>query len=181
VSRVIGLDLSLTSTGIAYASKADGLIDTAAVKTLGRKADTLTDRAHRLATIVGHLAEGMAGFKPDLLVVENPSYGSQHGAQHDRSGLWWQAVQAALRVCPVATVAPTARAKYGAGKGNADKKMVHAAVKERYSGEGLPIKTNDEADAVILAAMGARHLGFAFDEGLPDAHLEAMAKVAWPA
>lgn len=38
---------------------------------------------------------------------------------------------------------------------------------------------NDEADALVLAAMAHRHLGHPIDE-LPKTHLAAMDKIRWP-
>ncbi|WP_344250995.1 hypothetical protein, partial [Isoptericola hypogeus] len=93
-------------------------------------------------------------------------------------GLWWLMVHRLLRNdYPVAVVAPPARAKYATGAGNAAKDKVLAAVVRRYP--NVEVTGNDEADALVLAAMGARRLGHAIDD-LPKNHLVAMEKVAWP-
>jgi crossover junction endodeoxyribonuclease RuvC len=103
-----------------------------------------------------------------------------HGSQHDRSGLWWLVLDPVHwdgRARDVVEVPPTCRAKYATGKGNAPKDAVLAAAIRRFP--DWDITGNDVADAVILAAMGARHLGHPIDQ-MPAAHLTAMAAVRWP-
>lgn len=177
---VVGLDLSLTSTGFAWVK--DGrlaLVD--AIKTTGKKGDTLVDREARLSRIVDRIEIAVLAASPELVVVEAPSYGSTMGAQHDRSGLWWLVVDKLFaHNLPVATVSPNGRAKYGTGKGNAAKDAVMADVVKRYGQGDIEIKGNDQADAVILAAMGSRHLGAEVEVSLPLTHLSAMDGAYWP-
>jgi crossover junction endodeoxyribonuclease RuvC len=177
---VIGIDLSLTQTGLAIAQ--DGrIVWTGTVRTTGKKGDNLDQRTMRLRDIRNQIESAVLRYDPELAVVEAPSFGSVHGSAHDRSGLWWLVVDMLyLRSIPVAMVAPTARAKYGTGNGRSQKGAVHAEVKETYGRTDLPIKSNDEGDAVLLSAMGSRHLGLVVEEYLTDAHVAAMEKVAWP-
>lgn len=183
MSTVIGLDLSLTSTGIAQWS--DRKLHIGNVKTKGKKDDTWGQRRNRLYGIFNEICDwvdldGVAD--PDLVVVEGPSYGSQFGSPHDRSGLWWMVVDMLMGVdIPVAVVQPKTRAKYGSGKGGSQKDVVFAHAIERYTdilGERIP--NDDVADAIILCAMGARQLGVPFDNPLPEENLEAMDGVVWP-
>jgi crossover junction endodeoxyribonuclease RuvC len=54
-------------------------------------------------------------------------------------------------------------------------------VVRRYVGAaGTVLRGNDEADALVLAAMGSRHLGQPLEGSLPAAHLGAMAGAKWP-
>ena len=69
---------------------------------------------------------------------------------------------------------------YGTGKGNAGKDEVMLATARRYTNQA-EVANNDQADALVLAAMGARHLGAPIEESLPQSHLRALDKVAWPA
>lgn len=175
---ILGIDVSLTCTGLAVA-KFGTITETFAVKTKP-SGDSLLDRNNRIGDIFLGVQDFIASVRPALAVIEAPSLASKYGQPHERSGVWWGIVtELHNRQIPVAEVAPTARAKYGTGKGNAAKADVHAAVKARYARLDLPIKTNDEADAVILAAMGARHLGQPVDD-VSDDQLAAMEKVAWP-
>jgi crossover junction endodeoxyribonuclease RuvC len=55
---------------------------------------------------------------------------------------------------------------------------VLAAVVRRYP--HTDVTGNDLADALVLAAMGARRLGFPIETSLPVANLAAMTKISWP-
>jgi crossover junction endodeoxyribonuclease RuvC len=78
----------------------------------------------------------------------------------------------------VVEVSPTCRARYATGRGNASKDDVLSAVVRRYS--GVDVNGNDEADSLVLAALGARWLGCPIDDPMPKANLEAMKGVHWP-
>lgn len=181
---VAGVDLSLTSTGIAIASvhQAAGsppvmTPDSDRIRSAGRAGATLEERGRRLDEITDAVVVRICG--ADLVVIEGPSLGqARQGGQHDRAGLWHLVVKA-LRISgiPVAEVPPSVRSKYATGAGNAGKDAVLAAAVKRYP--DWDITGNDVADAVILAAMGCRHLGHPIDS-LPQIHLSAMTKVRWP-
>jgi Holliday junction resolvasome RuvABC endonuclease subunit len=178
--KIVGLDLSLTSTGIAVIQGDDVRLDR--VRSVGRKDATLQQRNTRLGSIVGGLIQSLTdnGTRPDLVVIEGPSYGQhRQGGQHDRAGLWWAVVSVHLdKGVPVVEVPPATRSKYATGKGNAAKDHVLASVVRRYP--GVIVDGNDTADALVLAAMGARHLGQPIEASLPQANLAAMDAVAWP-
>lgn len=180
---VAGIDASLASTGIAVATLTDGMLEplTRKVVTTGHNGATVLQRAARLDRITGHILDTVPAAAA-LVVIEGPSYASPKevaGQRHDRSGLWWQVVHALLAAdLPVTEVAPTSRAKYATGSGAAGKDAVLAAAVKRYP--AWDITGNDVADAVIVAAMGCRHLGHPIDS-LPQVHLAAMTKVHWPA
>lgn len=174
--KIVGLDLSLTSTGLAVVDPHHGhAVDRIQTKPTD---GTLAARTARLHLIVDSIHGWIAGGTADLVVIEGPALATRSAHTHDRSGLWWLVVSRLLRNdYPVAIVPPSSRAKYATGKGNSPKDAVLAAVIRRYP--DADITGNDEADALILAAMGARALGYPVDE-LPKTHLDAMAKVAWP-
>lgn len=177
--NVLGLDLSLTSTGVARVSQGR-IIGTSSIRTAGKKGDDLLARGNRLNSIQRQIEQDVWVFNPELVVIEAPSYGSQHGAQHDRSGLWWLVVDYLIGAgIPIATVSPNGRAKYGTGKGNSPKDQVLAAVCKRHP--EVEIRGNDEADALILACMGSRKLGRPIEDELPLTHLAAMDGAYWPA
>lgn len=190
ITTVVGLDLSLTSTGTArieiehddagHIVAQIGSVGTIASK--GKRADTLVDRSRRLSVLATKIVESCIG--ADLVVIEGPAFSRSNPGMHDRSGLWWLVVDM-LRtdsyvgaVVDIVEVSPTSRAKYATGKGNAGKDGVLAAVVRRYA-EFL-VMGNDEADAVVLAAMGARSLGLPIDE-VPAVNRSAMDKVSWVA
>lgn len=183
--KIVGLDLSLTSTGIAMigtdVAPAIVSVDRIRTKPAG---DNLEARHQRMRTIIKGINTWLSSV--DLVVIEGLAYASRSPHATERAGLWWLVIDHLhMRRADVAVVAPTARAKYATGKGNAPKDQVLAAVIRRYP--DVEITGNDEADALILAAMGARALSHPIeprpDRGtysLPDTHLAALDKVAWP-
>jgi Holliday junction resolvasome RuvABC endonuclease subunit len=185
VTVVIGLDLSLTSTGIAVIDTATGDTTVERIVSKGKKDATLDERRNRLLqlqyavqTSITKAHEMTEVNSVPLIVIEQPAFSRQTGHMHDRSGLWWLVVSHAGKWYHVAEVSPTTRAKYATGKGNAGKDAVLAAVVRRYP--QVEVTGNDEADSLILAAIGARHLGAPIEDSLPQAHLAAMDAVRWP-
>lgn len=185
--RVIGIDLSLTSTGVAIIAD-DGITVTRVTskppttprhpRTGKPTPPTLHQRRQRLIIIVHEIHQLVCAGNPHLVVIEQPAYSKNAGSTHDRSGLWWLVVnEISLSGYQVVEVTPSARAKYATGKGNAGKDDVLAAVVRRYP--HVETRGNDEADALVLAAMGARHLGAPIDD-LPLTHVVAMSGVRWP-
>ena len=167
--KVIGLDLSMTSTGIAST-----LGWTRRIQTKPQQYDTTFARLRDIRARVIDCARGA-----DLVVVETLAMNSQTGQHLTRAGLWhlvMEAIDAAD--IPWAEVAPTALKKYATGKGNAPKDTMMLAVARRFP--EWEITGNDEADAVALAAMGADYLGCPLVE-MPKVHRESLAKVVWPA
>lgn len=171
--KVTGIDLSLTSTGLALIVDGTAHVDRHTTRPAG---PVTTDRHDRLLSIAETVHNWSTG--ADLVVIEGPSYGSATGHQHDRSGLWWLVVHRLLTDgLPLAVIPPTCRARYATGKGNAAKDAVLAAVVRRYP--EVEVTGNDQADALVLAAMGARSLGRPIDV-VPKLHLTAMEGAAWP-
>lgn len=191
MSYVLGLDLSLTSTGRATVpNPADG---TPTTRVIGSDAagDAYPDRWVRLVTMTDRilwpsdehpLTEAIdPAHEPDLVVVEGPSYGSsaqKSASIHDRAGLWWHLVGTLYdRGTPVAVVAPTTRAKWATGRGNAGKSEVAVAVARLWPHHDA--RTDDEWDALALATMGAQWLQW---DGIPSRAHQALtlAAVTWP-
>lgn len=160
MERVVGLDLSLTSTGIGVVTRrVDGrcLASASTVVSRGKRADVLTDRDKRIGEIVRDVIR--VADRATLVVVETLYSGSKGGSLIDRAGLWWRVVHSMHHHdVPVATCVPTTRAKFAAGSGKADKAVVAAAVSRQWP--DLTAANNDEYDAVALAHAGAMWLGW---------------------
>lgn len=170
--RVVGVDLSLTSTGVA-----SSLGWTQRIRSNGHRADTLHQRHERLDQLAKDVIHAVG--TPNLVVIEGPSFGSQGAGTWDRAGLWWIVVDRLHRTGhTVVEVPPKTRSLYATGAGNASKDKVMLAVAERYR-HLLKIEGNDEADAFCLAAMGADALGHPL-AAVPKSHRAALDKVAWP-
>lgn len=190
---VIGIDPSLTGTGIAHIDTDDQTtVETHTVSSKGKRDDDWYTRLTRIECLAGEIVhhahhlhpdvpdDPAMDFTADLVVIEAPSLGqARQGGVLDRHGLWW-AILARLTAAGVsyACVSPAARAKYATGKGNAGKDTVLLAVARRYP--RVDVQDNNQADALVLATMGADHLGTPLTD-LPKAHRDALAKVAWPA
>ncbi|WP_064442604.1 hypothetical protein [Hoyosella altamirensis] len=172
----VGLDLSLTSTGVAIITK-DGIFPRR-IQSKGKKTDSWATRYQRLTMLAGEIADCVP--PRSVVAVESPSYASNVSAsQHDRSGLWWLVYRQLMlnKQCTIVPVAPTVRAKYATGKGNAGKDAVLAAVVRRYTQVDTDINGNDVADAVVLAAIAARLWGDPVEDALPRTHLDALTKL----
>jgi len=173
VSGFIGIDLSLTATGLA--SFQDGVWDTATVRT---KADDGSETAY-IERVRGIAAKIIAWSDPhdgDVWAIEGPSFGAK-GAAVDRMFGAFHLVMAALidhHGEPI-IVPPTSIKKYATGKGNAGKDEVMLAVSRRYP--DAPIHNNDESDAVTIAAMIARFYGHPIEDSMPQVNLEALTKL----
>jgi crossover junction endodeoxyribonuclease RuvC len=144
---VLGVDPSMTATGLATRDEA-GTFETKPDAWRGR------DLA-RLQYIAGAVLDAAKG--ADLVVMEGLAFASKSGKAGDRAGLHWLIRDRldGLGV-PVAIVPPTSRAKYATGKGNAGKDAVLIEVVRRLP---VQVANNNEADAVVLLAMGLDHLG----------------------
>jgi crossover junction endodeoxyribonuclease RuvC len=176
-SLVVGLDLSLTSAG--YAVVGEGTPVTSSVTSKGAATASLEARWARLAIHMARIITESRALEADLVVIEAPAFSRTTGSQHDRSGLWWLIVSHLHAVKrPVLEIAPNLRAKYATGKGNSGKDEVVIAVTRRYP--GVEVKTNDEADALVLAAIGRRLLGEPLEASLPQTHLDALKTVELP-
>lgn len=182
--RVTGLDLSLTGAGVARIMPDPNprgfRIITRRFSTKPTD-DTLPARGARLRGMCADIVTCTMG--SDLAVIEQPSYGSSTGHTHDRSGLWWLVVATlTARGIPIVEVAPTTLKVYALGKGSGKgvtKDAVFATVVRRYA-HLVDVNSNDEADALVLAAMGRRALSAPIDNGLALTHTRAMASVTWP-
>lgn len=174
---VVGLDLSMTSTGVCRIGHDLGAT-VAREKSKGSRDDSLATRRARLRELADRVVAHAVG--ADLVAVEGPSFASSGAGTHDRSGLWWLVVDGLhAHGLPVLEVPPSSRMTYATGKGNAGKDEVLAAVIRRYW--GVTVTGNDEADALAIAAMGARLMGRPIEASLPQTHLRALTKLTLPA
>lgn len=172
MGRYVGIDVSLTATGIAVVDRnAHSVVHT--VRSKGARGATLPQRGSRLRdlqrAIVSHPRAALA----TVVAVETPAYNQTGGSHHDRSGLWWLIVDDLQELgYDVVEISTTTVKKYATGKGNASKDEVLAAVVRRYP--NIAVTNNNEADALILAAIVARLYGEPIEENLPQSHLVAM-------
>lgn len=160
MTTVIGLDLSLTSSGIARITwngdNPDGVVtDIHRVQSAGSKTDTWRMRAKRLRDLVDAIAIHV--LPASLVVLEGPSFNSKSPSSHDRSWFWGKVYDAIERYpVPILVVPPASAKKWATNNGNADKDdMVLAAARMWPALEGIK---NDTADALALAGIGMQLL-----------------------
>ena len=146
--RIVGLDPSLTSTGIALLRCGNELEPiTTAVKT------NLTgmSRLIHIRDYVKKFSEGA-----ELVLIEGYSYSS--GNQAHQIG----ELGGVLRVMfsendlKVLEVAPTQLKKFATGKAHASKEEIAVAAYKKW---GIECRTNDETDAAVLMYIGLAYMG----------------------
>lgn len=160
--KVLAADLSLARTGWC-----DGH-DHGAITTQSKA--PRVDRIEWIAHLLLHPN------RPDLLVVEGPSYASKGNATIDLGRLHGvvehEAYIAAPQI-PSATVAPSSVKKYATGKGNAGKAEVLTSAVRRLGYDG---SDDNVADAMWLHAACMDALGQP-TVTVPKAHREALPAV----
>lgn len=177
MATVCGLDLSLTSAGIAILQDGHPTL----ITSLGHRSPNGKSYAHRSNRIVSQCRAIMAPLAEhaiDLAVIEGPSYGDNLPSNHDRAGLWW-GVFSALRArrVPVAVIPPPTLKLWATGNGRAKKHEMTAAAREWF---GLQVRNDDQADAVAAATVGAFWLGDPMPFEVKDRHTNRIEAVEWP-
>jgi Holliday junction resolvasome RuvABC endonuclease subunit len=177
-SFAMGVDPSLTGTGLAAWGPADGWA-TRTIVTKGTNVDT-EDRTHlRLRNITGKVLQFAYTVGAEVVVIESPTFSSNTGHARDRAGLFWLMYDALVAAeYRVAVVKANTRIRYALGKGAGSKDAVLARTIRMYP--EAEIRNNNEADAVLLAAMGARWADRPCDSDAAH-RLDAVRRVAWPA
>jgi Holliday junction resolvasome RuvABC endonuclease subunit len=175
VKRVVGLDLSLTKSGVAVivATARNTSLVTETFSSKGKRADSLVERHARITGLGKELLHHAA--VADLVVIEGLFTGPNAGSLIDRAALfWWVAGGLIRREVPVAVVPPTSLKLAIAGKGGADKVQVALALAKLWPDADLG--NNDSADAAGLAHLGAVWLAM----DVPTLERHKQVKAEWP-
>lgn len=161
MTKILGLDLSLTATGYAYNEEVVGVFRSKAKG--ARRLAELQDAVRELA------------YEVDIVVLEGYSYASTN--QGHQIGELGGVIRLALwrhRV-PYVEVPPAKLKKFATGKGNADKDAVLAAAIRRFGFEG---DDNNAADAWILRAMGLAE--YSAWGSATEYQQEVLRSIEWP-
>lgn len=180
-----GLDLSLTGAGVALAWRdhlgQEGVLHTRlSTDAAGYQ---LRPRWARISGQADLVVERVcARGRPDVVLVEGPAHGAAGGSAHDRSGLWWLVVgRLVANGVPVVEVVTQHLKMYATGRGTkVSKDEVLAETARRYLALVPHLSSNDEADAVTLAALGLHRVTGQPLVALPQTHTRALASVKWP-
>jgi Holliday junction resolvasome RuvABC endonuclease subunit len=162
---VFGLDLSLTSTGIA---------DSTGARTITTKLRGM----ERIEYIRGAIEDTLLlPSLTTLVVIEDYAFHGHDSYAHALGELggvvrWWLHQTGV----PYVNVLPSVLKKYATGKGNAPKDLMLATAIRKLGYEG---HSNDEADALFLRAMGMDALGCPVVK-LPAENRKSLEKVTWP-
>lgn len=165
--RVLGLDLSLTSTGIALTNGA-----TTVIKGKAEQGDW------RLCRIREAVNSAIEADRPDLAVIEDlPTHGKSAGL----TGMVHGAVRSLLveQEIPYALIAPATLKVFATGKGNGDKTPMAIAALKRAGREFENDKGGDQCDAWWLRIAGLQWLGHPEVE-LPATQVARLDKAKWP-
>jgi crossover junction endodeoxyribonuclease RuvC len=144
----MGVDLSLTATGYCIYTSAGLKLHTIKTEKKG---------GMRLSIICKSLISEIRDFKPDLISVESPSYGSPFGAigMGEIQGAFKMALYEHTERLPI-YVAPATLKKFATGSGRGEKSDVKMSVLEKW---GARITDNNQADAYVLAKIAAAAFG----------------------
>lgn len=159
--NVVGLDLSLSATGIAHENG-----DLSTFKT--KPSEDMIDRLCRIRDHVMDCVDAA-----DLTVIEGFAFGRPQGMA-DLGGLGWLIrVTLANNLRRFVVVPPASLKTFATGKGSAPKPDVRMEVFKRY---GLDIRDDNQTDAFVLRAMGLYAVGEPI-VALPATHTRALANV----
>ncbi|MGV0793038.1 crossover junction endodeoxyribonuclease RuvC [Mycolicibacterium sp. XJ1819] len=182
---VAGIDPSLTNTGIAILH--DGQPTNHYRRGHpGRDGASDIDRMRRVGALLTDINKIIRAHTPDLIIIESPAYGQYLPSTCDRNVLWGSLVHrySIDRTRPnryYAGATPTCRAQFATGKGHAPKQAVIDAVNHWWPHLNLKPRQDNEADAYVLATMGAAHYE---PELLPfkltDWQRNNLEAIAWP-
>lgn len=155
--KIIGLDLSLTNTGVA-------IYDAGFIKTY-----SLSSRlrgAHRLRDLRDKLRRLLDRHRPDKGGIEGYSFGST--SRHHALGEWGGVAKVELLERGIRSYigTPSTVKKFITGKGNTPKAQVPLHLREAY---GIQVEQEDEADATCVSILIGAHLyGEAFTLTAPQ-------------
>lgn len=185
--RILGIDTSLTATGLARIdvsnhAHADGLghhadIDVCSVSAPKPGKDkSKRAMARRVNALIDQIEWCFRDDEPDAVGIEGLAYSAGNASAWVLAWVWGRTIELCERYdVPLTVVATSARAKYATGKGNAPKDAVLLRAAQLFPDAG--IGDNNEADAVIVGAVVAHQLGMPI---LPvtDYRTDVLAKLS---
>lgn len=177
MTTVVGLDLSLTASGVVcWPAGVAAALDTVTDRSGRAKLDGLPRLQHIRRAVASAAATAT------LVVVEGlqPAGGKGSAYANERAGLYWLVLDRLAGIgIPYAVCQSGTLKTYALGVGGgvkATKAAVVGAVVRRYD---LSPADDNQADAAVLAAMGLDWLGAA-PAVVPQTHRRALAAVTWP-
>jgi Holliday junction resolvasome RuvABC endonuclease subunit len=170
--RILGIDTSLTATGLArldlyttpivYDDETHLVTFDADVITVSAPKPTKDKSKRAMVRRVNALIEQIEWcFKddePDQVAIESLAYGARGEGAWVLPWIFGRTLELCERYdVPLTVVSTSGRAKFAAGKGNAPKDAVLLAAGRLFHGK-VALTDNNEADAMIVAAVLAQKL-----------------------
>lgn len=184
--RVVGLDLSLTSTGASDGQSVHAF-HTGPEDVMEHRMDHLVWNCLQFVAAPSMAEEWFPeGKAADLVVIEGPAYSRNMQTGHEELAALRYMVRVGLHrmKVPFAIVSPSALKSYTAGNGRAVKQQMMAALELRHGLDLTRFKVKDGkydmADAYALAAMGYDHVNQPLDSQGPPAPRKPLLSVDWP-
>lgn len=183
--KIISIDYSITGTGIAVVPYVGAPSKATTLTTIKTEPKHYPKTPRGFLQRIAYISDTVSNFTriehDDMLLIEGLSMHSKSSSLDKIFGGWWMLLDhlfaaTGLQSDPV-LVPPTNRAMYATGNGSAGKKEVLAAARAQHP--DLTIGNDNEGDALVIACMGARHLGAPLDAEPSEKHLRAMDKVDW--
>lgn len=176
MSVILGIDPSLTNTGLCWGDGHNVHRAARVVTQRVKDPKAIINRVQRLKAIVSHIREHLAGeIKPDLIMIEAYSFGSRNGGEYlgELGGvLRWELYKHVADAMNVVEVAPSAVKKFATGKGTSKKEAIIGHIQKRWN---VLFENSDEADAYVLYRIGLCYAGICEPEN--QAQREVMAKL----
>lgn len=184
--RFLGIDSSLTSSGMArievnVVNPFEGaveppVIDVWRIESRASRDKTATAMSNRITEIVNAMEPHIRAV--EAVALEGLSGGIQGSAAQVLPWLWGRIVDTCVATAtPVLIIPPALRCTYATGKGNASKDGVMAMAIRKWP--QVDITGNDEADALVLAAILSRGRGVPVDD-FPEAQTnKVLAKLGF--
>lgn len=193
---VLGIDPSLTRTGIAVIARGDTVARPALLTDIGwagTDADTYNDRLDRIESLIGAILgiinRAIHERGADILgiAIEGPIYHAKLLPSYFDRAILFGALTSRLRRLhnrrtPWVVINPATREKFITGVGTrGDKPRVLAEMRTCwYPNQPEKIANHDQADALGLATAYAIHLGWKMPFRLRRCHVENVANITWP-
>lgn len=164
--KMMGLDLSLTSTGVSING------ETFSIKPKTRGVERLVEISDRIVNFAINAS-------PIAVVIEGYSFGSKFSRAHSLGELGG-VVKVDLHRAgfSIVEVPPKCRAKFATGNGNANKVDVLLALKAQFPMRFYDGYGDDECDAWVLEQMAYAKLNESWYDW-SKAQLAALEKVDW--
>ena len=149
--RFIGIDLSLTGTGLTILDEDANIITQKCIAT--SSSQDIVTRCRLIEREIKSYLHEYALYEGKAVYIEGLSFGSKGNAALELAGLHYimrYSLEYYLTVDKVEVIPPTVIKKYVTGKGNAKKNIM---LKEAYKKWGIDMNDDNVCDSYALARM----------------------------